>query len=698
MGNKRLSATAVQRLMRVNECLLSFKPDPTENIKRLTTLCGELMGALGAAYKYTENDTYVTAASWKHWDKLVGANACRGVSKAAKNKLNPYYEKIWSNSEVGDSPPGMLTCVCREVRNAGAAHGVICAIFDESYRLGSFDRETLGIIAGALQTEEARRRYQISLHERDRKLRELVNSVNSIILEVDSEGRITFINQYALNLFGFSEKEILACNIVGTVLQAGEAAECNFRDMIKNPEKYAVFESESACQDEKKLYVAWTSKVMLSNDGNFSGVLYTGNDITQFKESEQEKALLREQLRQSQKMDAIGCLAGGIAHDFNNLLTVINGHCELMADALDDKEQTRKDIEIIHKAGKRAASLTRKLLLLSRKQVINQQVLNLNDVIDETEKILKRVIGEHIVLATDLEPNLTAIEADPGQLEQIILNLVVNARDAMPDGGAMSITTRNIELDALEARRLTLNSAAYVLMSVSDTGVGMDEETIAHAFEPFFTTKEGDKGTGLGLSTVYGIVEQMDGRVAIKSEPGKGSLFRIFLPRSEKPLVCANSESLRQSDMSGTETILFVEDDAGVRDLSCKILRRFGYTVFEARHGADAMRFLETHKGKIHLVITDVVMPKMGGERLARALAKNYHQIKILFVSGYNNIMVAGVSGLPFEGDLLQKPFTPLDLVNKTRNILDRPAGKCCKAANTHQQKPIKKNKKTKSL
>ncbi len=383
-----------------------------------------------------------------------------------------------------------------------------------------------------------------------------------------------------------------------------------------------------------------------------------------------ERRNLEAQLRQAQKMEAVGRLAGGVAHDFNNLLTVIIGHSELLAESLGREESLREQAHEIQRAGERAASLTRQLLAFSRQQVLAPQVVDLNTVILGVEKMLKRLIGEDIELATVLDPNLGRTKADPGQIEQIILNLAVNSRDAMPQGGRLVI--RTADADLTEADKLRMHyilPGPYAVVEVEDTGCGMDQGTQAHIFEPFFTTKEKGKGTGLGLSTVYGIVKQSGGYIWVESEPGRGSTFKVYLPRTEevaKP--SENGPSVVTAQ--GSETILLVEDEDPVRTLVLGVLRSRGYQMLEASRGDDALKICQRYPGPINLVITDVVMPHMNGRELAKRLRDSHPEAKVLYVSGYTDDAVVQHGILEEGAAYLQKPFTPEGIVGKVRELL----------------------------
>ena len=386
-----------------------------------------------------------------------------------------------------------------------------------------------------------------------------------------------------------------------------------------------------------------------------------------------ERKQLEEQLRQSQKMEAIGRLAGGIAHDFNNLLTVIMGYSEVALSRLRPDDPLRMDLEEIKQAGNRAAALTSQLLAFSRRQVLQPKVLDLNAVLTNLEKLLHRLIGEDINLVVSLAPSLGRIQVDPGQIEQVLMNLAVNARDSMPKGGKLVIETQNTNFtDPSAVRPLSVPPGSYVVLTVSDTGCGMDEYTRCHIFEPFFTTKEQGKGTGLGLSTVYGIVKQGDGEIVVDTKPGAGSTFTIYFPRVSDDQT--SEEALPAAGMyAGTETLLLVEDEPAIRALASDILRRAGYKVLEARHGVEALLTGSQYLGAIHLLVTDVIMPQMSGSEVAERLMRERPHMKVLYISGYTDDAIVH-HGVVQEGTaFLQKPFPPDALVQKVRQILDSP-------------------------
>ena len=385
-----------------------------------------------------------------------------------------------------------------------------------------------------------------------------------------------------------------------------------------------------------------------------------------------KRASLEEQLRQSQKLEAIGRLAGGIAHDFNNILTAIMGYSSLLQCGLDKGDPKQQEVEEIKKAVRRASSLIQQLLAFSRRQVLQLRVLDLNAVLKNIQQLLQRLIGEDTELIILPTPALGHVKADPGQIEQVLMNLALNARDAMPKGGKVTIETANVMVDEAFARRhLIPQPGPYIMLSVTDTGSGMDEETQAHIFEPFFTTKEQGKGTGLGLATVYGIVKQSGGSIFVYSKPGKGATCKIYLPRVDEAVTVVESVSATVEPLKGSETILLVEDEEPVRELVRKVLERNGYRILEARHGDEAIKICAQHKGEISLLVTDVVMPRMSGREVAERLLLSHPKMKVLYLSGYTDDAVVRHGVLQSMTAFLQKPFTPDALAHKVREVLD---------------------------
>ena len=407
--------------------------------------------------------------------------------------------------------------------------------------------------------------------------------------------------------------------------------------------------------------------VMRDADGHAVRVVGLNQDVTGRKRAEQEKAKLEAQLIQAQKMETIGRLAGGVAHDFNNLLTIINGYSGLSLSELDQNDPLYASLEEIKKAGERAAALTQQLLAFSRKQVLAPRLLSVDGIIQEMQKMLARLVGEDVEVGLELNAAAAAVRADRSQLQQVLMNLVVNARDAMPTGGRLTIATRSV--DGAAAIVGAASSAGWVLISVQDTGIGMDAKTLSHLFEPFFTTKKVGEGTGLGLSTVHGIIAQSGGCIEVDSALGEGTIFRIYLPLAAEFAGCAAAAGA-ESVPGGKETVLVVEDQETVRRYASAVLKRYGYRVFQVPSAGQALAICEREGERIDLVVTDVVMPNVSGRELAERLNKLRPGIKVLYMSGYTGDVVLRHGVREEDTPLLHKPFTPEDLARKVREVL----------------------------
>lgn len=445
-------------------------------------------------------------------------------------------------------------------------------------------------------------------------------------------------------------------------LHPEDAASLANANLLAAPgETKTTFENRFRCRDGSYRLLLWNASAVPSQ-----GLIYAiARDVT-------EQKRLEEQYRQSQKMEAIGRLAGGIAHDFNNLLTVILGYSEIAARTLYSADPMFTMIREIKKAAERAELLTRRLLAFSRKQILQPDILDLNALLADTRTMLGRLIGEDVDFSLNPGRDLWPIKADRGQLEQVVMNLAINARDAMPSGGQLTIETANVILDE---KYLASNPDArpgeHVMLSVSDTGCGMDAATKARIFEPFFTTKAPDKGTGLGLATVYGIVKQSGGHIEVLSQPNEGTTFKIYLPRAQQGLLSSKSQTALDKTPSGSETVLLAEDEDAVRSLTRLALQSKGYSVLEARHGEEALMIAQQHTGPIHLLLTDLVMPKLGGRQLAEQLLQTHPHVKVLYVSGYMDDAIIRQGLMKASTAFLQKPFSPELLAHKVREVLD---------------------------
>jgi len=506
-------------------------------------------------------------------------------------------------------------------------------------------------------------RAERALREANEHLAAVIQSSPLAIYTLDPRSTVLTWNRAAEALYGWQ-----AAELIGRPLPTiGHDVEDHgrLRDRVLRGESLRGVEVTRRRKDGTSVNISLSVAPLHDAAGRVTGMLSLAADVTEMRQ-------LEVQYRQAQKMEAVGRLAGGIAHDFNNLLTAIIGTTALVLEDLGLESRARLDIQEIEKAAKRAAGLTRQLLIFSRQQVLEPRALDLNALVGNLEKMLHRLIGEDIELRTKQATALGAVRADPGQLEQAIVNLVVNARDAMPQGGRLTIETADVELDrGYVAGHVPTQPGPYVLLAISDTGVGMDGATKARLFEPFFTTKEPGRGTGLGLATVYGIVKQSGGYIWTYSELGHGTTFKIYLPRVTETPEAPDSTTSPPTPVRGSETLLVVEDQEEVRKLTKRVLEARGYTVLAARNGAEALEIVAQHPSRIHLMITDVVMPGMNGRELAQHARARRSDLKVLYVSGYTGEAVLQHRLLEPGVAFLQKPFTPDVLARKTREVLD---------------------------
>ena len=506
-------------------------------------------------------------------------------------------------------------------------------------------------------------RIRRQLLQREELFRLITENAADMIAVLDSEGGRLYTSPSYERILGYPPEEMEETPLFDLVHPED-------RKLVEEAMKDAGtgtgrrFEHRMRHRDGTWRLLESTVSTIQNDDGKGTKLVIVNRDIT-------GRRRLEEQFRQSQKMEAVGRLSGGIAHDFNNILGVIIGYGEILQERMDPKDELATCVEEVLQAGRRAAALTRQLLAFSRQQVLEPKVIDVNSIIMDLEKMLRRLIGEDIELTTALDSTLGRIKADSGQIEQAILNMAVNARDAMPDGGKLVIKTENAEMDEIAVRKYSypVKPGRYVLLTVSDTGVGMNVATQAHIFEPFFTTKEKGKGTGLGLATVYGVVKQSDGYIEVHSELGHGATFRIYLPIVDAPIDREKRPAAKSMPASGNETILLAEDEQNLRTLTRNVLESLGYKILDAATGEDAFEISRQYSGRIDLIVTDVVMPGMNGPALADHVTRYRPDVKVLYISGYTGQAV-GQGVLPAGCNFLPKPYTRENLAKKVREAL----------------------------
>jgi two-component system, cell cycle sensor histidine kinase and response regulator CckA len=540
----------------------------------------------------------------------------------------------------------------------------------DAVRSGAQDYLVKGQIDGPLLVRVLRyaiqrSRAELELAEREDRFRALVEHSADAMALLDRDGVVTYASSSTTRVLGRTPATLVGSNALELIHPDDVAAvRTRFQELLDRPGVLVEVEARYLHEDGSWRYCECSFANRL-RDAAVRGVVLNYRDVT-------ERRRLEDQLRQSQKLEAVGRLAGGVAHDFNNVLTAIFGYADFLTGVLLPGSPGRQDLDEIRNAATRAAKLTRQLLAFSRQQVLDPTVLNMNEVVQGIEPMLGHLIGEDVALRAALAPELGSVRADAGQIEQVIVNLAVNARDAMPTGGLLTIETSNVDLDEHYAgARLPVTAGRYVMLAVSDTGMGMGPEVRARIFEPFFTTKAKSQGTGLGLATVYGIVTQSGGYIWVYSEPGHGTTFKVFLPRVDAPPAAPERPAAPVETRGGTETILLAEDDELLGPLVRELLVKFGYTVLETRSAEEALSRASEYQGPIHLLLVDVVMPGDSGHELARKLAQTRPETRVLYTSGYTDEAVVRHGILERGINFLQKPFTPPALATRVREVLD---------------------------
>jgi two-component system cell cycle sensor histidine kinase/response regulator CckA len=540
---------------------------------------------------------------------------------------------------------------------------LVVQTYSKNIRYGERDKEILTFVARQVASAVEIKRNEQALRRSEARYRSLVQSSVYGIYRSSLEGRFLDVNPALITMLGYgSAEELLMLDPEKDVFAQPEE-HARLIDEFKRSGRLDGIEMKWKRKDARTITVRISGRAVSSADEPADVLEAIAEDVT-------DRRALEDQFRQAQKMEAVGRLAGGVAHDFNNLLMVISGYAEVMLAKLVEEHPLRDKAVAIQQASDRATTLTRQLLAFSRKQLLELKVVDVNTIVEDMERLLRPLIGENVRLSTKLAPEAGHTRADAGQLEQVLMNLVVNAKDAMPKGGKLTICTENIVLDETHRREQTfIRPGNYVVLSVSDTGMGMNKETQSRIFEPFFTTKEKGKGTGLGLSTVYGIVKQTGGYVMVQSEEGRGTTFQIYLPRVEEAAEI-HAAPVARAAVGGTETVLLVEDEESVRQLVRETLISKGYRVIEAEHGEAGLAAAAKHEGKIDLVITDVVMPGMGGRELVKQLTQTRPETHVLYLSGYTEDAIVSEGTIESGTAFLQKPFTLQNLSRKVREVL----------------------------
>jgi len=527
-------------------------------------------------------------------------------------------------------------------------------------------KETLSreLLHKAIKYAVERTRNEIAIRQSERRFHELFETAKDILFTLDLEGNVTSLNKSAEEVMGWSRSEALQLNIKSLVASEHLNLCSQMMQRILNEEPLQHFEINMLRKDGRKVLLQASARLIYSN-GERHAIQGIARDVT-------ERRQLENMVQQSQKLEAIGRLSGGLAHDFNNLFCVISGHTELLTEQMEPAQPALRNLAQIKKAVDSAASLTRQLLAFSRKQVFHPRVLDLNAEVVETRKMLGRLVGEQIEFFTSLQPALGSVRVDPVQLEQVLVNLVLNARDAMSQGGKLTIETKNVDLEeGARSKRSIVPAGKYVVLSVTDNGCGMDEEAQSRIFEPFFTTKELGKGSGLGLATVYGIVKQSGGFIWVYSELGQGTTIRVYLPRVDSSPALHSLGNPHTEVRQGSETVLLVENADSLRNLAKELLKASGYAVLDADSGREALRIASSFSGPIHLLLTDVIMPGMGGKQLAQQFTSLRPATRVLYMSGYSNDGIVQSGILESGALLLEKPFTREILLRKVRQVLD---------------------------
>ena len=669
---------------------------------------GRVIGAVETAYeitrhKKTEDLLRESESRFRTMlNSLVDGVICTDL-RGRIEMLNPLAETLtgWKNDKARGLPLGdVFHIIDGQTRKAAESpvvkvlrEGIVVGLVNHSTLIsrdgaehpiadsGAPIRDDQGDITGVVlvfRDQSRERAAQKALAESARQYRELVQNANSAIIRWNCSGEITFFNEYAQTFFGYGADEALGKHVgILVPVKQSDGADLStlVQDIASHPEHYVNNINENVCRDGRRAWMAWTHRAIVDAEGRVAEILAVGSDITDRKRAEEERDRLQAQFVQNQKLEAVGRLAGGIAHDFNNMLGVILGHAEMALVDAPSGSRLHEALQEISKAARQSADLTHQLLGFARRQIVAPRVLNLNDTIEDMLGMLHRLIGEDVHLAWMPGANLWSVHIDPMQVSQVLTNLCANSRDAIAGVGKVMIETQNVTLDGTcPATRGEVIPGEYVMLALSDDGRGMDTDVLEHIFEPFFTTKTLGSGTGLGLATVYGIVKQCEGYINVYSEPGEGTTFKIYLPRCEGEAAKVRGVGASAAPKGRGETVLLVEDEAAILNMSRAMLEALGYSVLVSRRPSEALRLAGAHEEEIHLLLTDVVMPGMNGRELADRLLAIRPAMKCLYMSGYPADVIAHRGVLAEGVEFIQKPFSTKDLAIKIRKLLDAEA------------------------
>jgi PAS domain S-box-containing protein len=667
---------AESRLEAINHLLATMGPNFSENVSRLITLLAREIGARFAFYSQIAGSKLCAVAEWHVDIHLAGCVNCgcaacaEALNYAAGQML---YANLTPSNPLADPITLRVTETHAHLGHVVECHqqpvGILCLFFDRPYQTTEADRRLLGIFAAALGGEENRKRTDAELRASDERYRQIVQTANEGIWATDEQDQVTFANHRLARMLGYTPEELMH-RPARDFIDPADLADHEYRLHSARAGHPSQFERRLRHKDGREFWT-WVSGSPLFDDaGKYRGGFAMFTDVT-------ERRQLESQLRQVQKLESVGQLAGGIAHDFNNILAAIMMHLSLLHQNPNLDEETAEALKELEVETKRAANLTRQLLMFSRRSVIQSRIADMNELVQNLLKMLRRLLGENIAITFDSQNNLPPVEVDIGMMEQVLMNLAVNARDAMPRGGNLTIATGSVELDE-EAVKLNSERrpGRFVTLTVADTGVGMDEGTLKRIFEPFFTTKDVGKGTGLGLPTAHGIVKQHHGWIEVQSRSGHGSTFLVYLPVKVLPAVSAEAPSAIRPVLGGHDTLLLVEDEEIVRRPIGIYLRKLGYRVIEAANGNEAFNLWRQHHQQIDLLYTDMVMPEgVSGLELAEKLRGEKPQLKVIISSGYSTeISMQGVpSGAGYL--YLPKPSPSASIAAAIRECLEKKTG-----------------------